>query len=142
MNLVLRGLTAFYNCCPSLPCSCCHYFNISKRSLKQKLNKFVWISVLNTQIKVLFWKSPVMSLNLMVFAWSLSSLITLLHFIQIWTFPSCRKEKTYWIQPLPHETLSNQPHLKVHISFDGICKLSTSPCPGTGNMKMFPYAKS
>ena len=43
---------------------------------------------------------------------------------------------------MPHETLSNQPHLKVHISFDGICKLSTLLCPGTYNIKMLPYAKS
>ena len=68
-------------------------------------------------------------------------MITLLHFIQI-EHSLLAKREDLRIQLLPHETLPNQPLLKVHISFYGICKLSTLLCPGTWNIKMLPYAKS
>lgn len=37
-----------------------------------------------------------------------------------------KRERIYWMQCLPHESLSNQADLKVYISLNGICKLFSS----------------
>lgn len=52
-----------------------------------------------------------------------------------------KKEITCGIQLLLHEILSNQPHLKVHISFDCICKLSP-PSPEFAIWKCFHMLKA